>query len=48
MNDIIITPKKPHYRVINPIDCKGCIYMPAKEKRACKSCGNWNDRLVKK
>lgn len=47
MDGIIIKPKKSHYRVINPIDCKGCIYMPAKEK-TCKSCGNWNDKLIKK
>ena len=41
-----IKPKKPHYAVINRMDCIGCIYNPAKIK-TCMSCGNFNDRLIK-
>ena len=42
--DIVIKPRKPNVRVIEPKDCKGCIYLPANKKN-CQSCGNWNDRL---
>jgi len=36
----IIKPRKPNKNVIDPKECMGCIYLPAK-KSTCKSCGNW-------
>lgn len=44
MKDIIIKPTKPNKRVINKVDCIGCVYNPAK-KKTCISCGNWNNRM---
>jgi hypothetical protein len=41
---MIIKPIKPHWRIIDPIECKGCIYRPDPKHKGCKSCGNWNDR----
>ena len=41
---MIIKPRKPNKRVIDPPNCKFCVYLPAK-KKTCLSCGNWYDRM---
>jgi hypothetical protein len=40
----IVKPYKFNKRVIDKLECKGCIYLPAK-KLTCKSCGNWDNKL---
>lgn len=41
MNGILIKPIKPHWRIITPEHCVGCIYRSGSIKE-CKTCGNYN------
>jgi hypothetical protein len=45
MKDIIIKPVKPNVHIINPADCVVCIYRTVRNRKPCKSCGNWQNKL---
>jgi hypothetical protein len=37
----VIKPVKFPKNVIDKKDCFGCSFMPPRDKKACRSCGNW-------